>query len=67
LEFGFWTEESALVERAEQFLVTAMRYSEGLDPESDWFAPDLAPVDYDDEAFRDVLAEMHWDEGEGLR
>ena len=67
LEFGFWTEDSALVERAEQFLVTAMRYSEGLDPESDWFAPDLAPVDYDDEAFRDVLAEMHWDEGEDLR
>lgn len=66
LEFGFWTEDSALVERAEQFLVTAMRFSEGLDPESDWFEPDLAPVEYDDEAFRDILAEMRWDdEGDG--
>ena len=41
-----------------------MRYSEALDPESDWFEPDLAPVEYDDEAFRDILAEMCWDEGE---
>jgi hypothetical protein len=62
LEFGFWTEDSALVERAERFLVTAMRFSEGLDPESDWFKPDLAPVEYDDEAFRDIAAEMRWDD-----
>jgi hypothetical protein len=26
--------------------------------------PTLAPVEYDDEAFRDILAEMRWDEGE---
>jgi hypothetical protein len=64
LEFGFWTEASALIEHAEKFLVKAMRYSEALDPESDWFEPDLAPVEYDDEAFRDILAEMRWDEGE---
>jgi hypothetical protein len=64
LEFGFWTEDSALVERAEQFLVTAMRYSEGLDPESDWFKPDLAPVEYDPVAFGEVMEEMTWDEGE---
>jgi hypothetical protein len=64
LEFGFWTEDGALVERAEQFLVTAMRFSEGLNPEADWFEPDLAPVEYDDEAFREVLAEMQWDEGD---
>ncbi|MGA9856343.1 MAG: hypothetical protein WBQ18_00700 [Solirubrobacteraceae bacterium] len=44
-----------------------MRHSEGLEPESDWLAPDLAPVEYDDEAFRDVLAEMHWEEGDDLR
>jgi hypothetical protein len=62
LEFGFWTEDTALVERAQQFLVTAMRFSEGLDPESDWFEPDLAPVEYDDEAFREILAEMRWDD-----
>lgn len=64
LEFGFWTENSALVERAEQFLVTAMRYSEGLDPEADLFEPDLAPVEYDPVAFGEVLEEMKWDDGE---
>jgi hypothetical protein len=64
LEFGFWTEDATLVERAEQFLVTAMKFSEGLDPEADWFEPDLAPVEYDDEAFREILAEMQWDEGD---
>jgi hypothetical protein len=41
-----------------------VRYSEALDPESDSFEPDLAPVEYDDEAFRDVLTEMRSDEGE---
>ncbi|MGH2947862.1 MAG: hypothetical protein ACRDPC_16705 [Solirubrobacteraceae bacterium] len=41
-----------------------MRFSEGLDPETDWFEPDLARVEYDDESFREVLAEMHWDEGD---
>lgn len=64
LEFGFWTEEAALVEAAAQFLVTAMRFSEGLDPDADLFTPDLAPDEYDDEAFREVMAEMTWDEGE---
>ena len=64
LEFGFWTEDATLVERAEQFLVTAMRFSEALDPEADWFQPDLTPVEYDDDAFREILAEMQWDEGD---
>lgn len=48
LEFGFWTEDDALVQ--------------GLDPESDAFEPELLPVAFDDEAFREVLAEMNWDD-----
>jgi len=38
-----------------------LRYSEGLDPESDAFEPELAPVRFDDDAFREVLAEVEWD------
>src|SRR5689334_14035983 len=34
LEFGFWTEETALLAGAERFLVKLMRPSESLDPES---------------------------------
>ena len=52
------------IERAEQFLVRAMRFSEALDPEADWFQPDLTPVEYDDDAFREILSEMRWDEGD---
>jgi hypothetical protein len=62
LEFGFWTEDDRLVQGAERFLTTALRYSEGLDPESDAFEPELVPVVFDDEAFREVLAEMNWDD-----
>ncbi len=58
-EFGSWTEHRVLVEHAEQFLVTAMRFSEKLDPGADWFQPDLASVENDDEASREILAEMH--------
>jgi len=37
---------------------SAMRYSETVDPESDVFEPDFAPVEFDDEAFREAVAEM---------
>jgi hypothetical protein len=62
LEFGYWTEDRALVEGAEKFLTTALRYSEALDPESDVFEPELVPVAWDDEAFRDYATDMDSDE-----
>ena len=62
MEFGYWTEDDALVQGAERFLTSAMRYSEGLDPESNVFAPDFAPIEFDDEGFREVLAEMDGDD-----
>lgn len=66
LEFGFWTEEEALVLGARRFLVKLMRSSEGLDPDADSFNPDLALVEYDDEAMAEALTEMGWaDAGEG--
>jgi hypothetical protein len=64
LEFGYWTEEPALVKGAERFLVELMRSSEGLDPNADSFDPDLAPVDYDDVAMAEAWAEMRWAQAE---
>lgn len=58
LEFGFWTEEPSLLGGAERFLVMLMGSSEGLDPESDVFQPDLAPYEFDDEAMADYAAEF---------
>lgn len=62
LEFGYWTEDPALIQGAERFLVRLMRSSEGVDPDADLFEPDLAPVEFDDAAMAEVLAEMAFDE-----
>lgn len=64
LEWGFWTEDTALVKGAERFLVEAMGSSEALDPNSDRFEPELMPFELDDDAFAEVAAEMEWDEAE---
>lgn len=64
MEFGYWTEDSALVQGAESFLVKLMRASEGLNPEADSFDPDLVPVEYDDAAMAEALAEERWVEAE---
>ena len=58
LEFGYWTEDSALLEGAERFLVKLMRSSEPLDPAADHFEPELVPVEYDDEAMAEAMAEV---------
>jgi hypothetical protein len=67
LEFGCWTEDRALVQGAERFLVKVVQSSEGLDPDADSFEPDLAPVEFDGEAMAEALAEMRWDEADGTR
>jgi len=58
LEFGYWTEDRALVEGAERFLVKVIRSSESLDPDADSFDPELVPVQFDDEAMADAAAEL---------
>jgi len=62
LEFGYWTENHALLEGAHRFLVKLMRSSEALDPEADAFEPDLAPVAFDDVAMAEAWAELQWDD-----
>ncbi|WP_272920508.1 hypothetical protein [Streptomyces sp. SID5910] len=37
-----------------------MAHSEALDPDSDLFQPELLPVDFDDEAFAEYVAEYGW-------
>ncbi len=64
LEFGYWTEEPTLVQGAERFLVKLMRSSEGLDPSADSFRPDLAEVEYDDEAMAEALEDARWAEAD---
>jgi hypothetical protein len=64
VEFGYWTEDAALVEGAERFLLKAIALSEDLDAEADHLEPDLAPVEFDEVAIAEALAETHWDEEE---
>jgi hypothetical protein len=68
LEFGYWTEDPALIRGAERFLVKLMRSSESVDPESDSFSPELEDVEYDQMAMAEAWAAMHdddeWDEGD---
>jgi hypothetical protein len=57
LEFGYWTEEPALVQGADRFLVKLMGSSEPLDPSSDVFDPELVEVEFDDDAMAEALSE----------
>lgn len=63
LEFGYWTEDPALVDGAERFLVKLMRSSEALDPAADAFEPDLAPIEFDEMAMAEAWVDLRWDEG----
>jgi hypothetical protein len=63
LEFGYWTEDPALVDGSERFLVKLVRSSEALDPAADPFEPDLAPIEFDEMAMAEAWADLRWDEG----
>jgi hypothetical protein len=58
LEFGGWLDDDDLLAAAQRFLVRLLRSSEAVDPEADVFEPELADVAYDDDAFRDVIADL---------
>jgi hypothetical protein len=61
LEFGCWTEDPALLEGAERFLVKLLGASEDVDPDADSFDPDLVPVEFDDVAMADAMRDGLWD------
>ena len=64
LEFGYWTEEPTLMAAAERFLTQLMGSSESVHPGSDSFDPDLAEVDFDDEAMIEAMSQMYWPEND---
>lgn len=64
LEFGYWTEQPELLAGAERFLVRLMASSEDLDPDADLPDPELAQVEFDDEAMAEAMAEARWDDAD---
>jgi hypothetical protein len=64
LEFGYWTEDAALLEGARRFLLRLIGASEDFDARSDIPAPQLAEAELDMDAMADAAAELMWDEEE---
>ena len=62
IEFGYWTEDPALIQGAERFLVRLMGSSEALDPDSDLLDPELAEAEFDDDAMAEALSEYPRDD-----
>lgn len=58
LEFGFWTEDPALIAGAQRFLLKLVRYSEEVDPDADELEPELARIEFDDEAMAEAMADF---------
>jgi hypothetical protein len=62
LEFGFWTEDGALMAGTRRFLIRLIASSEPINAESDVLDPEFVPVQYDDEAMAAALAEYGMDD-----
>ena len=63
-EFGYWTEDEDLVDAVARFLATLIGASEDLDSAADAPDPQLAPVDFDDAAMAEAMAEYELDDAE---
>jgi hypothetical protein len=59
VEFGYWTEDADLVRGVKRFLVNLIGASENLDSAADQPDPELAPVEFDNEAMAEAVAEWH--------
>ncbi len=57
LEFGYWTEDAELMRGVNNFLVNLIGVSEDLDAPADTPDPDLAAVEFDDQAMAEAAAE----------
>ncbi|MFG1842926.1 hypothetical protein ACGFH8_31385 [Micromonospora sp. NPDC049175] len=57
LEFGFWTEDPALLHGAEEILLDLISSSEGIDPDADVHIPEWTLPDYDLAAMAEAAAE----------
>jgi hypothetical protein len=64
MEHGYWTEHADLLDGMHRFLVGLIGASEDIDSVADNVDPELAPVDYDDAAMAQALAEQRHAEEE---
>ena len=58
-EFGYWTEDTDLLGGVALFLARLIGASEDLDSAADLPDPDLARVEFDDEAMAEAAAESY--------
>jgi hypothetical protein len=56
---GYWTEDAALLDGVKEFLVRLIGTSEELESVPDAPDPDLAPVDFDEQAMVEAAAEWY--------
>jgi hypothetical protein len=64
LEVGMWTSDPEMIAGALRFLLSLIGASEPLGSSHDHMAPELIPVEYDDEAILENLRERRYDDGE---
>jgi hypothetical protein len=57
LEFGMWSDDPALMDRNQRFLLDVVRFSQPLDSATPGPEPELVHSDWDDEAFAQYAAE----------
>jgi hypothetical protein len=62
LEFGYWTEDENLRDAAYSFVLKAIRFSEPLDSAADVLDPEFVPVDFDDAAMAEAIADMEFED-----
>ena len=60
LEMGMWTTDPALLAAARTWLLALIEMSEPLGVGSDILEPEYLPVEYDDVAIREYMAETGW-------
>ena len=58
LEMGCWQTQPDLLGSAQTFLTRILANSEDLDPDPDTMQPDLAEIEYDDQAMAEAMAEL---------
>lgn len=62
LEFGYWNEDEGLREAAYRFVLQAIRFSESLDSAADALDPEFVPIEFDDAAMLEAIADMEFED-----
>ncbi len=62
IEFGYWTDDPAMLKAAEHLLVRLIAESEAVDTNAEDWSPEMAPVEYDHDAMIEAMAEVEAEE-----